>query len=94
MEIYQPILPSTITSIRQYERINKKIYRQKMSIIFNEICINGEMLPIYIYIYIYIYMSIYIYIYIYIYNVYYIERNVVLMKICYIYIYILEAFLH
>ena len=32
-----------------------------MSIMFNEICINDEMLPIYIYIY--IYTSIYIYIY-------------------------------
>ena len=31
--------PNTIKSIRQYERINKKICRQKMSIIFNEICI-------------------------------------------------------
>ena len=39
-----------IRSIRQFERINKK---QKMSIIFNQICINEEMLPIYIYIYIY-----------------------------------------
>ena len=34
-------------SIQQYERINKKICRQKMSIIFNEICINEEMLPKY-----------------------------------------------
>ena len=34
-----------------------------MSIMFNEICINEEMLPKYIYIYIYI---IYIYIYIYV----------------------------
>ena len=39
--------PNTIKSIRQYERINKKICRQKMSIILNEICINEEMLPIY-----------------------------------------------
>ena len=31
--------PNTIKSIRQYERINKKICRQKMSIMFNEICI-------------------------------------------------------
>ena len=46
--------PNTIRSIRQYERINKKICRQKMSILFNEICITEEMLPIYIYIYIYI----------------------------------------
>ena len=38
-------LPNTTKSIRQYERI-KKICRQKMSIMFNEICI-------YIYIYIY-----------------------------------------
>ena len=48
--------PNTIKAIRQYERINKKICRQKMSIIFNEICNNEEILPIYIYIYIYIYI--------------------------------------
>ena len=33
-----------IKSIRHYERINKKICRQKLSIMFNEICINEEML--------------------------------------------------
>ena len=48
-----------IKAIRQYEWINKKIYRQKMSIMFNEICINEEMLPKYTYIYIYIYIYIY-----------------------------------
>ena len=37
--------PNTIKVIREFERIQKKIYRQKMSIMFN----------IYIYIYIYIY---------------------------------------
>ena len=42
--------PNTVKSIRQYERNKKKICWQKMSIIFNEICINEEMLPIYIYI--------------------------------------------
>ena len=47
-------LSNTIKAIRQYERTQKKICRQKMSIMFNEICM-------YIYIYIYI---IYIYIYI------------------------------
>ena len=41
--------PNTIKAIRQYERIQKKICRQKMSIMFNEICINEEMLPMYIY---------------------------------------------
>ena len=46
--------PNTIKAIRQYERIQKEICRQKMSIMFNEICINEEMPPIYIYIYIYI----------------------------------------
>ena len=33
------LLPNTIKAIRQYERIHKKICRQKMSIMFNEICI-------------------------------------------------------
>ena len=47
--------PNTIKAIRQYEWINKKICRH-MSIMFNEICINKEMLPINIYIYIYIYI--------------------------------------
>ena len=42
--------PNTIKAIREYERIQKKICRQKMSIIFNEICIY---IRIYIYIYIY-----------------------------------------
>ena len=51
------IPPNTIKVIREFERIQKKICRHKMSIMFNEICINEEMLPIYIYIYIYIYSS-------------------------------------
>ena len=38
--------PNTIKSIRRYERTNKKIWGQKMCIMFNEICIY------YIYIYI------------------------------------------
>ena len=46
--------PNTIKVIREFERIQKKIYKQKMSIMFNEICINEEMLPKYTYIYIYI----------------------------------------
>ena len=46
--------PNTIKVIREFERIQKKICRYKISIMFNEICINEEMLPIYIYIYIYI----------------------------------------
>ena len=39
--------------IQEFEQIQKKICRHKMSIMFNEICINEEMLHIYIYIYIY-----------------------------------------
>ena len=35
--------------IREFERIQKKICRHKMSIMFNEICINEEMLPKYTY---------------------------------------------
>ena len=45
------IPPNTIKAIREFERIQKEICRQKISIMFNEICINEEMLPIYIYIY-------------------------------------------
>ena len=41
--------PNTIKVIQEFERIQKKICRHKMSIMFNEICI-------YIYIYIYIYI--------------------------------------
>ena len=48
--------PNTIKVIREFERIQKKICRHKMSIMFNEICINEEMLPKYTYIYIYIYI--------------------------------------
>ena len=43
---------NTIKVIREFEWIQKKICRHKMSIMFNEICINEEMLPKYIYIYI------------------------------------------
>ena len=46
--------PNTIKVIREFERIQKKIYRHKMSIMFNEICINEEMLPKYTYIYMYV----------------------------------------
>ena len=45
-------LSNIIRSIQQFVRINKRICRQKMSIMFNQICINQEILPKYIYIYI------------------------------------------
>ena len=50
-------LPNIIKSKRQFERIYKKICRQNMSIRFNQIYINEEMMPIYIYIYIYSILS-------------------------------------
>ena len=40
---------NTIKVIREFEWIQKKICRHKMSIMFNEICINEEMLPKYTY---------------------------------------------
>ena len=67
---------NTIKVIREFERIQKKICRHKMSIMFNEICINEEMLPKYTYfklheyIYVYIYARIYMYTYVYICNPY------------------------
>ena len=51
-------LPNTIKVIREFERIQKKICRHKMSIMFNEICINEEMLPKYTYIYMYIHEDV------------------------------------
>ena len=48
--------PNTLKVIREFERTQKKICRHKISIMFNEICINEEMLPKYTYIYIYIYI--------------------------------------
>ena len=50
--------PNTIKVIREFERVKKKICRHKISIMFNEICIDEEMLPKYTYIYMYIYMYI------------------------------------
>ena len=47
--------------IREFERIQKKICRHKMSIMFNEICINEEMLPIYIHTHIYICVCVCVY---------------------------------
>ena len=52
--------PNRIKVIREFERIQKKICRHKMSIMFNEICINEEMLPKYTYVCMYIYIYIYI----------------------------------
>ena len=52
------VYDNTIKVIREFERIQKRICRHKMSIMFNEICINEEMLPKYTYIYIYIYVCV------------------------------------
>ena len=49
--MHKSIPQNTIKVIREFERIQKKICRHKMSIMFNEICI-------YIYIYIYILRAI------------------------------------
>ena len=75
---------NTIKVIREFERIQKKICRHKMSIMFNEICINEEMLPKYTYIYIYTY-SMYVYIYIYI--------GVCVCVLVYVYIYLLSIYI-
>ena len=57
--INQPPPPNTIKVIREFERIQKKICRHKMSIMFNEICINEEMLPKYTYLYLYTYFVLF-----------------------------------
>ena len=50
----------TIKSMRHLERTYTKIYRQRTSILFNEICIN---IFIYIYLYIYVHICIHNYIF-------------------------------
>ena len=48
----QPL--QTKTLIRKLERILNKLYRQNLSLIFNETCLNERLLPNYTYKYIYI----------------------------------------
>ena len=52
--------PNTIKVIREFERIQKRICRHKMSIMFNEICIYIHIYECILYIYIYIHIYIYI----------------------------------
>ena len=63
---------NTIKVIREFGRIQKKICRHKMSIMFYEICINEEMLPKYIYIYmcvcVCVHVCMYVYMYVCMYN--------------------------
>ena len=47
--IYQ-FQPETKTLIRKRERILRKLYRQNMSLSFNQTCLNEGLLPNYIYI--------------------------------------------
>ena len=54
---------NTIKVIWEFERIQKKICRQKMTIMFNEICINEEMLPKYTHTHTHTHTYIYMYIY-------------------------------
>ena len=49
MEGINQFPPNIIRSIQQFERINKKYVDKKMPIMFNQICINEEMLPKYTY---------------------------------------------
>ena len=53
--IYQ-FQPETKTLIRKLERILIKLYRQNVSLLFIQTCLNERLLPTYIYIYIYIYI--------------------------------------
>ena len=61
--------PDIIKSIQKLEKINTKICRQKMSLLFNQICINEEMLLKYTHTHTHTHLYIYIYIYIYVYVV-------------------------
>ena len=56
-------LPETKRLIRKLERILIKLFRQNVSLSFNQTCLNERLLPNYIYIYIYIYAGLSAYIY-------------------------------
>ena len=63
--IYQ-FQPETETLIRKLESVLIKSYRQNVSLLFNETCLNERPLPNYSHIYTYIYTYMYVYIYVYI----------------------------
>ena len=56
--------PDAIKSMRWLERINTKICRQLMSILFNQMYFNEEMLPKYTHTHTHTHTHIYIYIYV------------------------------
>ena len=58
--------PDIIKSMRRHERIYTKMCRQRVSILFNEICINEEMLAKYTHTRVCVCVCVCIYIYIYI----------------------------
>ena len=57
--------PETKTLIRKLERILIRLYRQNVSLLFNQTCLNERLLPNHTHTHIYIYICICIYIYIY-----------------------------
>ena len=50
--------PETETLIIKLERILIKLYRQNVSLLFNETCLNEQLLPNYTHIYLFIYLYI------------------------------------
>ena len=62
--IYQ-FQSETKTLIRKLERILNKLYRQNLSLLFNEICLNERLLPNHIHTHTHTHTHIRIYIYIY-----------------------------
>ena len=52
--------PKTKTLIKKLERILIKLYRQNLSLLFNQTCLNERLLPNYTHTHIYIYIYIYI----------------------------------
>ena len=56
--IYQ-FQPETKTLIRKLDMILNKLYRQNLSLVFNETCLNEQQLPNYTHTYVYIYIYIY-----------------------------------
>ena len=61
-KFFHQFQPETKTLIRKLEGILIKLYRQNVSLLFNQICLNERLLPNHTHTHIYIYIYIYIYI--------------------------------
>ena len=76
--------PKTKTLVSKLERILIKLYRQHVSLLFNEICLNEGLLSNYTHTFLSLSLSLYIYIYMYVHK----HLSTYIQKYLYIHIYV------